>query len=147
MLRRIINWFLYDVLIGIMPVGVAFVFRELAKKVLEKQWPSQPQPLVDAELPEILFFIIVLNITAIRDINNLTKPIRLEGTFNILKSAQMICAVGASIFYGGLRFARFIDPNLSLPLFMYISVGIVIIFWFVAGITQVLISISEQQLC
>ena len=141
-MARIYNWLLYDVAFALLPVFAAWVFSNMARRAVAERGGVEP---FNSDLPEVLFFVIVLNVTAVRDIQKVTEPPHLKNTFSVLTSSQLLCAVASSILYGGVRFLRVINPEASVADLMTLSIGIAVIFFFVAALTQILITKVEEQ--
>jgi hypothetical protein len=128
MISRLYKWIIYDVIMGVTPVAMAILFRYLANGDAQ----------LDGQVPEVLFGVIVLNVTAIREITEVTSN-KFKSTFRFLIPVLIIASIIAAIVYGGIIGIKAIKPSHEVVALIRASFIMLLVFFIMALITQVMI--------
>lgn len=140
MVNRILKWFVYTLLLALLPILITYLFSMLFNlKELD-------------HTSELLFFIIMICATSLNDIQEAKIYIGKDVVFNFFFSVSILMIITVSVIYGGLILVNMVDhfemDNLkSLKTFT-------IVLSFVSAIMGLLIQIilyrterSEVPLC
>lgn len=104
----VIHWLTYSVVFALLPVAISVTLRGLAGKLSLNDLSSSP---------ELLFFAIMLNATALGDLSEVAPGIGSETLYRVLHSALLLCALVSAIFYGCLVFESVFQ--IANPLFRW----------------------------
>ncbi|MCA9123866.1 MAG: hypothetical protein H6821_01010 [Planctomycetaceae bacterium] len=94
--KRLIRWLTYSVVFALLP---------LVSSVLLRYFSNQLTIDSMTRSPEVLFFSLMLNATALGDLADIARPKKQhELTVSLFRSALLIGAVFSGILYGSLLF-------------------------------------------
>lgn len=90
MANRILKWFVYTLLLALLPILITSLF-SLLFNLKELDHTS-----------ELLFFIIMICATSLNDIQEAKKYIEKDIVFNFFFSVSILMIITVSVIYGGL---------------------------------------------
>lgn len=137
--KRLVRWFTYNVIFALLPLGTMLLLRALAGKLTVA---------AVAESPEILFFALMINATAVGDLTEITTHLGgWDLTFRIFGSALLLGAVCSAILYGCLVYDSVVGPGSATfrAQLLSVSIWLAIVFFVLSTIVEALIGRIEGK--
>ena len=135
---RLIRWFFFNLLFALTPLASMLVIRFLLDKLSLKA--------IEDNLSEILFFSIMVSVTALDDLNEIIRNFTNDALLSSIRLFLLLGAVWYVILYGFFIFDSAIDVATSLNIvgfrskLMYASIWLATILFIVSTSAEILIS-------
>ena len=135
MANRIVRWILFSVIFGLLPIGISLLFHIILQ--------SDIYDLKSVSC-ELLFFIIVLNATALGDVQEMTKYAKMDSLISIFFGISILFTIVAAILYGSISYENMMNgQSLDINIILHISIWLSILSSVLGLIIQILIQKIE----
>jgi hypothetical protein len=128
--KRLVRWFTY---------GIAFALLPLLASVLIHFFLGKMSFDTVSRSPEILFFSLMVNATALAELSELGKVKVHDALVSGLSSALLLGVVMSAMLYGAFLFATVaesVKPDFAWRVFL-VSLGLALVSFFIATASQI----------